>query len=161
LSQLSDDQDFFFDQEDEQPAGGKVPAKTPGKTAGKAPAKKPAKSAAKAPARSTGTVARKAPAAAAPAPAGSFFEQNVSMAVAALAVMCALLVGVIAGVLIEQSRAGGLASLPAVTSPTSGTGAAPQLTPDQLNSGQLPPGHPSVGATSSGTTSPSKTATGK
>lgn len=157
---MGDDQDFFFDEEDEKPARG---AKTPAKPATTASAKGSAKPAAKTPARSPDGTSAREPAAPAPSPepSGSFFEQNVSVAIASLAVVCALLVGVIAGVLIGQSRASGVADLPSPTAPAGQTGAAAPLTPDQLNSGKLPSGHPSIGATATGTTKPSKTATGK
>jgi hypothetical protein len=77
------------------------------------------------------------------------------MSVASLLVVCALLIGTIVGLMVGQSRATSTADLPSA-SPAAGN--APQLTPDQLNSGQLPAGHPSIG---SQTATGSKTATGK
>lgn len=169
---MSDDQDFFFDEEDEKSARDKTPAKAPGKSPAKAPARSTARSGAKTPAKSgTGTPAKasatSARNAAAVPPAtvagGAFFGQSVSMAVAGLAVVCALLVGLIAGVLIEQARSGGSSGVPAATTAAPSTGVAPPLTSNQLNSSKMPPGHPSIGATGSpsGTTKPSKIATGK
>lgn len=88
----------------------------------------------------------------------SFFEQSVSMTVAALIAVIALLLGVIIGYVIPSAD-----TTPVVSSPTSSTGssAAPQLTQDQINSGALPPGHPDLsGAAGSSTATGSTTATG-
>ncbi|MCE5191956.1 MAG: hypothetical protein LLG08_09405 [Actinomycetia bacterium] len=88
----------------------------------------------------------------------SFFEQSVSMTIAALIAVIALLLGVIIGYVIPSAD-----TTPVVSSPTSSTGSstAPQLTQDQINSGALPPGHPDLsGAVSSSTATASTTATG-
>ena len=132
------DQDFFFDEEDEKPA-------------------RTQKSAAKSSSKSTGsttaaarTASAKAAPAKAPEPSGEGFlfeSMTVSKGIAVLVVVCALLLGLAAGILIGQSRAQTIAvsSVPAVSTGQT----APQLTQEQLNSGSLPAGHPSVGATSS------------
>lgn len=126
------DQDFFFDEEDEKPA---AEQKAVGASTPKAGAK------AAAPSNAEPVFAT-----------GSFLDQSVTMSVAALLVVCGLLVGVILGIFVGQSRANSGALSPGIESPS---GQAPQLTPDQLDSGELPPGHPSVG----GTATPSETAT--
>jgi hypothetical protein len=123
------DQDFFFD-EDEKPE-----AKTQPKGA---PAKKPASPAAKG--------GRPAPASTA---AGA--EQSVSYTIAALIGVAALLLGVIIGILLPISVGGTQTATPD-TGVTGGAVSAPQLSPEQLNSGQLPPGHPNVGGGSTGAT---------
>jgi hypothetical protein len=127
------DQDFFFD-EDEQPKN--VSAK---------PAAK--KSAASAPKGAAVVVA---------APAG---EQSVSMTVTALVGVIAILLGVIIGIFIGRGLAApaGVAATGTGGAPAA-AGQAPQLSPEQLNSGQLPPGHPNIGG---GAASGSKDATGK
>lgn len=116
------DQDFFFD-EDEAPAKETAPKK--GASSDKAATKgKPASADAEAPA---------APAA-----------QSVSMGVAGLIGVIALLAGVIIGVIIPV----GGSDVPAPTStvPTQGTEqSAPQLSPEQLEGGELPEGHPPIG----------------
>ncbi|MCG2807955.1 MAG: hypothetical protein L6413_06770 [Coriobacteriia bacterium] len=68
--------------------------------------------------------------------------QSVSMTVASLIGVVALLVGIIIGIIIP---AGASTGVPAPTS--TGTGAAaPQLSPEELQSGELPSGHPDIGA---------------
>jgi len=109
------DQDFFFD-EDEKPieAAEEKPTRVQGQ-------KKPA--------------TRQAT-----APAGI---QSVTMTVAALIGVVALLIGVIIGILIPAGAS------TSATIPTAGTGSAvsaPQLTPEQLEGGELPAGHPDLGA---------------
>lgn len=134
------DQDFFFD-EDESARASK-PAK--GKAPEKAPAKAPA-----------------AKAATAPAPAaGLFFDQNVTMAVASLLMVIALLVGVILGFFLSQSMVPppGVTSTPATSTGTgtdTGGGTQPgPLSPEQLNQG-LPAGHVPVNTgAATGTTTP-------
>ncbi|MCX8007210.1 MAG: hypothetical protein N3B11_03735 [Coriobacteriia bacterium] len=81
---------------------------------------------------------------AAPAAKPQVFQQSVSTTVAALVAVIALLFGVIIGFLIPKGAA---------TPTTTGTGAvAPQLTPEQLQSGQLPPGHPDISGMTGGQT---------
>jgi hypothetical protein len=114
------DQDFFFDEDDSGSAG-KPSAK--GSTG--------AKVAAAASAKAT------TPAAAAP----SIFDQNITMAVAALLMIIALLIGVILGFFLGQSTAAptAVSTIPAASG--TGTGATPApLTPEQMNQG-LPAGH--------------------
>lgn len=123
------DQDFFFD-EDEKPT-----AKSQSKNA---PAKKPASSSAKA--------GSTKPAAAAPA-------QSVTYTIAALIGVAALLLGVIVGILLPINVGGaGTTATPNAGLTTTGQSQAPQLTPEQMQSGQLPPGHPSIGSGSTGAT---------
>ena len=62
------------------------------------------------------------------------------MTVAALIGVVALLLGVIIGIVIPS----GGDSTPAPTATTGGV-SAPQLSPEQLESGSLPEGHPDVG----------------
>lgn len=131
------DQDFFFDEED----GAKPEKKT------STPAKSP----------SANRPAAKRPAAPASA---SFFEQSVSMSIAALMAVIALLVGVIVGFVIPTGTA--TPSVTAATSAGETTQAAPQLTEEQLNSPTLPAGHPDLSGMSGGATAtPSATSTGK
>lgn len=120
------DQDFFFDEDE---------------TA--APKPKASK-----PAASSKPASRQA----APAPAG---VQSVSMTVAALIGVIALLAGLIIGVLLPIGNTASTAtSTTATTGATTSGSSAPQLTQDQLNSGQLPAGHPDIsGAASSTATS--------
>ncbi len=111
------DQDFFFD-EDEQSVEESESKKRPSKVSStskkkSAPAKK-----------------------AAPASAG---EKTVTVTVASLIGVVALLVGVIIGILIP---AGG-SSIPAPVTNQSGI-MAPQLSPEELQGG-LPEGHPDIG----------------
>ena len=125
------DQDFFFDEDEK-------PAKSQSKSA---PAKKPASSPAKGSTNS-------APAA----------EQSITYTVAALLGVAALLLGVIIGVLIPVNIGGSQTATPDAGLTQTGAVEAPQLTPEQMQSGALPPGHPSVGgstgATGSATTTP-------
>jgi len=106
------DQDFFFD-EDEQP-----------------------KKAEKASGGSKATSKPSASAAAAPA------AQSVSMTVAALIGVIALLAGLIVGILLPIGGTTAPAE-PTVTAPTGQ--AAPQLSPEQMQGGELPEGHPDIG----------------
>lgn len=122
------DQDFFFD-DDEKPieATEEKPTRAQGQ-------KKP--------------VTRQAA-----APSGT---QSVTMTVAALIGVVALLVGVIIGILIPAG-----ASPSSTVTPTANTGtvSAPQLSPDQLETGELPPGHPDLGAAETAPTDGSGEAT--
>ena len=121
---MSDDQDFFFDEEEtveEKPAPA---AKSSGS---KAPAK-----------------ASAAPAAASTAAPAA---QTVTMTVAALIGVVALLAGVIIGIVLPV---GASDSVPEPT--TTGTSAtAPTLSDEELQSGTLPEGHPDISGMSSGT----------
>lgn len=124
------DQDFFFDEEDRSKPSAKASAS----------AKTPSPNRPVTPARA------------------SFFEQSVSMSIAALMAVIALLVGVIVGFVIPTGGA-----TPSVTTTTTAvtTETAPQLTEDQLNSGSLPAGHPDLSGMTSGTvTTGSATTTG-
>lgn len=107
------DQDFFFDEEEtEAPAKPEKKASSPGRA-------KPS---------------------AAPAQQ-QFFQQSVSMTVASLVAVIALLLGVIVGFLIPRG--------PSTTATDTGA-VAPQLSPEQLQSGQLPPGHPDISGMTGG-----------
>ncbi|HET6351601.1 MAG TPA: hypothetical protein VFG89_05680 [Coriobacteriia bacterium] len=113
------DQDFFFD-EDEQPKDVE-PVKVS--------APKPAKA--------------KAAAAAAPA------AQGVSVAIASLIGVIALLAGLIVGILLPI---GGTPATSATNTPSSPAGqTAPQLSNEQMQSGQLPSGHPDISGMSGST----------
>lgn len=136
------DQDFFFDDEEveESPKGG---PKKPSKGGSTTPPVKPAK-----------------PVIAAPATEGvSFFEQAVPMQVVALVAVIALLLGVIGGFFLAPKPVSApiTTTLPATgtSTGTMGTGGAPSLTEDQLNTGELPSGHPDVsGDATEATTTP-------
>ena len=117
------DQDFFFDEEETAQPAPKTESKSTAKTTGTSPAPRPR--------QSTATSASSA----------SFFEQNVSMSVAALMTVIGLLVGVIVGFVIAPD---GAATGTETTLGTGTTVPAPALTEDQLNSGELPAGHPAV-----------------
>ncbi|MEI7814428.1 MAG: hypothetical protein WCJ13_06520 [Coriobacteriia bacterium] len=125
------DQDFFFD-EDEKPAksGGNAPAKKAGSS--------PSRTGSKSTASSAGASAQ---------------GQSVSMTIAVLMAVIGILLGAVIGLFVGKSMA-----VPSVAG-TIGAGAAttqqaPQLTPDQLNSGELPAGHPSVGGAAAATPTP-------
>lgn len=123
------DQDFFFDEEENE---------TPAKAEKKAPTPRQARTPS-APAKQ------------------QVFQQSVSVTVASLVAVIALLLGVIIGFLIPR---GGTTSTPADTGVV-----APQLTPEQLQSGQLPPGHPDIsgmmgGQAATGTATGAAEATG-
>lgn len=115
------DQDFFFD-EDEKPASS-------------APAKKASGGSAKAPSKTSS--------AAAPAPSAA----SVSMTVAILIGVIGILIGAIGGIFVGRGLASTTVAAPAVTAPAAGTGTgdAPQLSPEQLQ-GDLPSGHPAIGS---------------
>jgi len=126
------DQDFFFDEEeDAKPA----PKKATGKQV-------------------------QTPVHSAPTASGSFFAQDVPMVIAALMTVIALLIGLLVGLVIPTG--GTTANSGATTgAAASGTGSAPQLTQEQINSGQMPANHPDLsGMTGSGTASGSAVATG-
>ena len=80
----------------------------------------------------------------------SFFDQTVTVAIASLLAIAALLVGVIIGYFMFNGAGQTTATAPGsfTTPSTTGTGTgAPPLTQDQLNSGQLPQGHPKLPST--------------
>lgn len=139
------DQDFFFDDEDApstKDSGSAKPADT-GKSTGSG------KKSGSAGARSPKTPQPQA--AIAPSASGGIFEQNMTMSVAALLMVIALLVGVIIGFLLGNAMATPATQPSASTAaPASSSGPAP-LNQDQI-SGGLPAGHPEIGAT--GTTAP-------
>jgi hypothetical protein len=119
------DQDFFFD-EDEAPAQ-KPEAKSAAKPAG-------AKAQASAPRTRTAAV-----------PASA---QSVTMTVAGLIGVVALLIGIIIGILIPTG--GTQVTSPTTGVPSMGTGTqAPPLSEDALQ-GEMPPGHPPIGDTGGG-----------
>lgn len=121
------DQDFFFDEEEETVA----PAKQSAKPSTKSSATKSSS------AKSAPAARKSAPVEAAPAAGAGFFEQSVSMSVAALMTVIGLLVGVIIGFVVAPDGGTSVS--------TTGTGAAaPQLSSDQLQSGDLPAGHPDI-----------------
>lgn len=154
------DQDFFFEDEENEQDEAKTEAKSD-KSGSKPAPKTPAKSgtAAKSTTAKSSSTAAKAVASKAKQPAEpSFFDREVTVAIASLVAAIALLLGVVIGYFVF----GG--TTPTATVGTTGaatqqggagSSAAPPLTQDQLNSGQLPQGHPSIG----GGTSGSKTAT--
>lgn len=111
------DQDFFFDEDEKA-------AEKPAKRAGKSAATKsaPAKAAKAAPAQSSMGV-------------------ELTWTTTALIAVVTLLLGVIIGYAIPK---GATVSETATTPP--GTVAAPQLSPEQMQSGELPEGHPDIGA---------------
>lgn len=109
------DQDFFF-EEDEQPIETAQPVKN----------KRAVKQTTAASTETAGD--------------GDGTVQTISMAVAVLIGVIALLAGVIIGILLPIGS--GDAQPTAV--PNAGS-AAPQLTPEQLEGGDLPPGHPDIG----------------
>ena len=117
---MSDQDDFFFDEDD-------------------TPAQKPAdKAAPKGGAARKEAPAPRAKSAAAPASAGG---QSVTMTVAALIGVVALLVGIIIGILVPT---GGTQPTTPVTMPAVDPGQARPLAPEELG-GDLPPGHPDIG----------------
>lgn len=118
------EQDFFFDEE-EQEVAEKPAAKKTDSPSGTAGSSKPVAAAATS-------------------------AQGVSMTIASLIGVVALLAGVIIGIVLPV---GAGTDVPAPSTTTGTESQAPQLTPEQLESGQMPPGHPQVGA-------PSGTATG-
>lgn len=145
---MVEDQDFFFDEESDN---------KPSKPAPKA---KPAGGAKKA------APAKAAPAKAAATPASSdapMYLQTVTMGIAGLLAVCALLVGVIVGMFIPRGGATeSLGTAGTITAPQGGGGTAQPLTPDQLNNGELPAGHPNIGGNTTGSAGAtgSKAATG-
>jgi len=118
------DQDFFFD-EDEQPA---TKAAEKGKAAPpKAPAKgAPAKGGKAAPAQASGGI-------------------ELTWTITALIGVVALLLGVIVGYSIPKSSSVGTTG-----STTTQQQVAPQLSPEEMQSGTLPEGHPDISGMTSG-----------
>ncbi|MBA4370907.1 MAG: hypothetical protein C0418_04940 [Coriobacteriaceae bacterium] len=117
------DQDFFFDEE-EKPVAPAKGAMTGAKTVAKGAAQ---------PVSAVGV---------------PFFDQSVSMTVASLAAVCALLLGVIVGFAVKPAGI----SVPAAVSGGTGGAGAPQLSEEQLGSGQLPAGHPDIAGGQGGAT---------
>ncbi len=131
------DQDFFFD-EDEKPAD---------KSAPKAAAKQGSK-----PSASSKTTPAKGGKNAS-APAGGV---ELTWTITALIGVVALLLGVIVGYAIPKSTTTDQGAAPLVP----GQVQAPQLSPEELQSGQLPPNHPNIsGATGAATGTASGEAT--
>lgn len=127
------DQDFFFEEEnDTKPV-------------------KPAKSGAKAETKSSGAKSgSKAaspvkPVTVRPGASSAVASQSVTLAVAGLMAVCALLVGIIIGLVIPRSGAdAGLSTTGAPSGAAGQVVPAPSLSSDQLKDGKLPPGHPSI-----------------
>lgn len=97
----------------------------------------------------------------APSSSVSFGMQSVSMTVAALIGVVALLTGVIIGMFIPggPTASVGTSGMPGGGAPSA---PAPQLTPEQLEGGQLPPGHPPLdGMGATPTTPPAPGASGE
>ncbi len=142
MSDQDKDQDFFFEDED-------VPTKAD-KSVTKAGGSKPAPKPAAKPAAKPGPkpVAAQEPA---------FFDRQISVAMTGLIAVVALLVGIIGTMLFVGTPAAPVSTVPGAVG---GTGVAPQLSPQQLNSGQLPAGHPAIpGAGAASGTAGSKTTT--
>lgn len=123
------DQDFFFD-EDEQPKAAEKSA----------PAKRTGGSSKSAGAKSSKSAA---------APEAAAGAQSVSMTIAGLIGVIALLVGVIIGILLPLDGSTGTAGVGATGSPAGQT--APQLSPEQMQGG-LPQGHPDINSMGGGAT---------
>lgn len=73
--------------------------------------------------------------------------QTVTLTVAALIGVVALLAGMVVGILLPIGG-GTPSATPTTVTPgaaTGGGGTAPQLTPEQIQGGELPPGHPNIG----------------
>lgn len=127
-----EDDDLFFEDDVAEETPAQPAAKGSTKTASKAPAGKAAASKA---------------AGGSPAPPrpqeGDEEEPGATMSVtiAVLGMIVALLIGFILGVVVEQRR---IQAAPAGLSAAGGAG-APALTPQQLQQGQLPAGHPNFG----------------
>ena len=136
------DQDFFFDEEETAPE-----PKT-GKDTGAA---KPSVNRSAKPAPTARASAPKPAAKAAAATSGpAFFEQNVSMTIAALMTVIGLLVGVIIGFVAAPDGTTFSTGTSATPAATDSGATAPELSEEELSSGALPEGHPdisSMGAT--------------
>ncbi len=127
------DQDFFFDEEEAAPA----PKPRQSRSASRA------KSAPAAPERESSG-------------GGSFFAQDVSMSIAALMSVIALLLGVIVGIVIPDQ--GGSTTTGTTQTSTEQGAPAPELTEEQLNAG-LPEGHPDISGMPGGEATSSADAT--
>lgn len=119
------DQDFFFDEDEATPATKGAPKMAPKAAAKGASPAKPAAAPVE------------------PSSGGSFFDQSLTMTVAALLMVIALLVGVIIGFFL-----GG-----AMTPSAAASGTPGQLSQDQINQG-LPAGHVPVDPAATATTTP-------
>lgn len=139
---MSDEQDFFFDEETEQPVKEtKASSKTTksgrsAKAAAEEPVSEPA--------------------------SGGLFSQDVTMGVAAMMAVVALLVGLIIGILLPSGSAVPTTGTAAPISTTPGASGqqAPPL-PEGTDTNQLPPGHPNIGGGAGGSTSASETTPSK
>lgn len=135
------DQDFFFDEDEATPATKGAP-----KTAPKAAAK-------------GASAAKPAAAPVEPSSGGSFFDQSLTMTVAALLMVIALLVGVIIGFFLGGAMTPSAAAsanevVPSTSAPAgTGSGTPGQLSQDQINQG-LPAGHVPVDPAATATTTP-------
>ena len=117
------DQDFFFD-EDEKPS--KTTAKTPAKKSGTSSSSST---------RST----------AASTSAASAAAQPVSMTIAILMGVIGLLLGTVIGLMVGMNLVKPAAGAIDATGGAGTAVTAPQLSPEQMQSGELPPNHPAVG----------------
>lgn len=144
------EKDFYFDEDDTEDS------KPIEKAKAKEPAEAPAEKAAPKARAPKATAERPTPAT---APVAGLTLQSVSMTVAALIGVVALLVGVIIGMFLPgQQPASG--PPPTGDAPAAMGGApAPQLTEDQLQGGQLPPGHPPLDQMGGGGATPTPNAT--
>lgn len=134
------DKDFFFDEDETQDQAPVKGDKTEAKTSGR---------------RGSAARTETDPVENYPAPSSSvsFGMQSVSMTVAALIGVVALLTGVIIGMFIPGGPTAGMGTsgMPVGGAPPV---SAPQLTPEQLEGGQLPPGHPPLGGMGTTPTTP-------
>jgi hypothetical protein len=148
------DQDFFFDEDETASQA----------TEGKAAAAKSSVKSASRPAPAERKAASKpAPKAAVKpevtTPRGpSFFEQSVSMTIAALMTVIGVLAGVIVGFIVAPDSTTVSTGSTATSASAESSAAAPTLTEEQLSSGALPEGHPDI---SSMSTSETAAATGE
>ncbi len=123
------DQDFFFDEE-EAPATEKT-------SAGEKPsAKQPAKGL---PPKASQSKTGPSKGATVAPPAGGI---ELTWTITALIGVVALLLGVIVGYAIPKNSTGTVTGSPVQS--------APQLTPEQVQTGELPEGHPDIGAMTGG-----------
>lgn len=134
------DQDFFFDDDETTPAKAEPKPAKAAKAAAK-PATKPA---------TVKSAAAKSAPAVAPEPQ-DFLSQTVPMSIASLLAVCALLVGVIVGVLLPVGG-GSTGSGSSAVLPGGSLSPAPQLSQEQISQGQLPAGHPNIGGGSTAAT---------
>jgi hypothetical protein len=136
------DQDFFFDEDEAAAEPAETPSRSDSGKKGVSSKPAPAKSAPAKP------VAATQPA----ADAGSLLDQDVTLTIALLMSVIALLFGLIGGYLLGMSSAS--TAVPASVAAPADTGAAgaageaggaTPLTPEQVQGG-MPAGHPAVGS---------------